>query len=152
AAKSDEEKKAAHAFYPLVEVIGRRFLALAKKYPRSSTACDALVWILGRTRQEYDEMPARAGIVEEAVGILVRDHVDDVRVGRAGLNLPRYPSPRRDKFLQTVFEKTTNQENRGCACLYLARYLVNKAHAAEIVRRTLPGNRGDTMPLTSNAY
>ncbi len=151
-AKTDAQKKEALSSYPTVEVIGPRFVALAQKYPHTSAACDALVWIVGRSRQEFDVFPTRVKIMTEAMEILARDHIDDVRVGRVCFNLTRYASPLRDKFLRTVYDKTTNRDVRGYACLYLARYLVAKARAVESARRTEAGSRGNTLRFLSDAY
>jgi peroxiredoxin len=151
-AKTEAEKKQARSLFPTVEVIGPRFMALAKKYPRSSASCDALVWIVGRSRQEFDVFPTRVDIMKEAMEILARDFVDDVRVGRVCINLTRYASPLRDRFLRTLYEKTHNRDVRGCACLYLARYLVSKAKTAETARDTRRGDRGNTLPLIPDSY
>jgi peroxiredoxin len=152
AAKTEAEKKEARSSYPTVEVIGPRFMALAKKYPRTSVACESLVWIVGRSRQEFDVFPARVEIMRESMEILARDFVDDLRVGQVCINLTRYPSSLRDRFLRTLYEKTNSRDVRGCACLYLARYLVSKAKAAETARNTRLGERRDTMQLTPDSY
>jgi peroxiredoxin len=151
-AKTEAQMKEARSLYPKVEVFGPRFMALAKQYPHSAVACDALVWILSQSRHAFDVFPTRVNIMSEAMEMLARDHVDDVRVGRVCFNLSGYASPLRDQFLRAVYDKTTNREVRGYVCLYLARYLVSKSHAVETAMATAPGQRGNALRLWSDAY
>jgi peroxiredoxin len=150
-AKTDVQKKQAGTLFPRVEVFGPRFLALATEHPRSSVSCDALVWIVSRSRLSYDSAPSRVALMSEAMDRLVRDHVDDVRVGWVCRDLARYASPLRDTFLRSVYEKTANREVRGCACLSLAQYLMNKASLVEIAR-SAEGKRPESMIFITDAY
>ena len=135
-AKTDEERRKVMASYPTVERIGPRFLELAKKYPHTSAACDALVWIVGQSRIGSDTFPpSRIALTSEAMERLTQDHIDDIRVGQLCRNICQYASPLRDKFLRTVYEKATKREVRGRACLSLAQYLVKKAETVASVRR-----------------
>ena len=152
AAKTEAQKKDARSQYPTVDVFGPRFMALAKKHPSTSTACDALVWIVGRSSQSVDVFPTRVDLMTDAMDRLVQDHVDDVRVGRVCRELTRYASPLRDQFLRNVYEKTANRDVRGFACYYLSRYLVTKSRSVEAARSTGPGERGNPLQYRSDAY
>jgi peroxiredoxin len=153
AAKTDEERKKVLASYPTVDRFGPRFLALAKKYPHTSAACDALVWIVGQSRVGFDTFPpSRIELTSEAMDQLARDHVDDKRVGQLCLSVYQYASPLRDKFLRTVYEKATNRDVRGRACLSLAEYLVRKADLVEQAKAIKPADRKPSFDLARDAY
>ena len=147
AAKTNDERQKAVAAYPTVDSFGPRFLELAKKYPRTSAACDALVWIVGRGRVGSDYFPSsRNELTREAMDRLAKDHVDDKRVGVLCRSLVVYPSPPRDTFLRMVYEKAANREVRGYACLSLAEYLAAKSKAVARITSGGPADRAKSIP------
>ena len=152
AAKTEAQQKTVCSLYPTVDVFGPRFMALAKKHPKTSTACDALVWIVACSRQSIDVYPTRVVLMTEAMERLVQDHVDDVRVGRVCRDLTRYASPLRDQFLRSVHEKAANRDVRGFACYYLSRYLVTKSRSVAAARNFGPGERGNALQYRSDTY
>jgi peroxiredoxin len=153
AAKTKEERQKAIASYPTVDRIGPRFLELARKYPRSSAACDALVWIVGQGRVTSDYFPSpRIELMGEAMERLAKDHVDDRRVGVLCRSLVVYASPLRDTFLRSVYEKATNREVRGYACLSLAEYLAAKSKSVARGRSGGQADRAKSVPPGQAAY
>ncbi len=153
AAKTNEERQKAVASYPTVDRIGPRFLELARKYPRTSAACDALVWIVGQGRVTSDYFPSpRIELMGEAMERLAKDHLDDRRVGVLCRTLAVYASPLRDKFLRTVYEKATNREVRGYACLSLAEYLAAKSKAVARARSSGQANQAKIVDPAFTAY
>lgn len=153
AAKSKEERQRAVATYPTIDRIGPRFLELARKYPRTSAACDALVWIVGQGRVGPDYFPSsRSELAGEAMDRLVQDHVEERRVGVLCRSLVVYPSPLRDTFLRKVYEKATNREVRGYACLSLAEYLAAKSKAVAGARSRGQANRPENVDPAFTAY
>ena len=152
-AKSEDDRKKVLASYPTVDRIGPRFLALAKKYPHTSAACDALVWIVGQSRVAQDTFPpSRTELMSEAMEQLARDHIDDNRVGVLCRTICQYASPLRDKFLRIVYEKATNREVRGRACLSLAEYLVLKSETVERARSADSSKRKPSFDIAHDAY
>ncbi len=152
-AKTDDDRKKVLASYPTVDRIGPRFLALAKKYPRTSAACDALVWTVGQSRVTSDTFPpSRTELMSEAMEQLARDHIDDSRVGVLCRSICQYASPLRDKFLRTVYEKATSREVRGRACLSLAEYLVVKSETVERARSADSSKRKPSFDIALDAY
>ena len=129
AAKTDEDrrKKAIEAVREFDELVPP-FLDLAKKYPNDPVAVDVLVFVARQSKRGIDLSSPRLKAMREAMDILVRDHVDNPKIGWLCLiRLSRHPSPLTDRFMRAVFENSSNRQVRGCACAALAKYLGEKA-------------------------
>jgi RNA polymerase sigma factor (sigma-70 family) len=136
-AKTDAEREAAYEGHHIPEVdFNPRFLALAERYPNDPVAMQALFWIVEQTMRYWDGYNRTRG---DAIGltmeILARDHLADARLGVLCLKLTYYPSPRRDEFLRTVAERSSDHVVRGRATLALAEYLKMKGEFVESLKK-----------------
>lgn len=113
-------------------VFQERFMALARKYPASSTTIDAIVWVF---RNPWWGLQAEKN-VGEAFAILGRDHLDDPLLGRACLGLAHPLGTAKkagglndaaEKLLRLALEKSPHRRVRGQACYSLACYLDSHA-------------------------
>ncbi len=116
--------------------LGTRFVALAERYPGDPAAVDALLWVVEKTTSGYDawETPF-SKMVGRAMEILARDHAGDPRLGPLCLELTGYGSPRRDKFLRAIAERSPDRVVKGRATLAFAEYLWMKAISVEMIQR-----------------
>jgi RNA polymerase sigma factor (sigma-70 family) len=135
-AKTQDEAIAAYQGHHIPEEDFKpRFLKLAERYPNDPVAVDALIWILEQTMR-----CGEGGIVSltepigRAMEILARGHLGEARLGPLCLKLVNYPSPRRDRFLRTVAEQSTDRVARGRAILALAQYLKMKGELVETLK------------------
>src|SRR5262245_54425470 len=100
-AKSDEERGKLFEKYPVKEFIGR-FLEFAEKYPKDSTAIDALTWVVQRAQATE---PSTAKAWETAVDTLIRDHIESEKIGGAMQSMVYSYSAKGEKFLRTAIER-----------------------------------------------
>jgi len=77
--------------------------------------------------------------------ILARDYLADARLGALCLKLTYYPSPRRDEFVRTVAERSSDRVVRGRATLALAQYLKMKGEFVETLKK--PSNETEEKTL-----
>jgi hypothetical protein len=114
-AKTDAEREAAYKGHHIPEEdFNPRFLALAERYPNDPVALDALIWIVEQTLRYWDGYNrTRGDAIGRTMEILARDHLADARLGVLCLKLTYYPSPRRDEFLRSVAERSSDRGVRG---------------------------------------
>ncbi len=126
--KTHEELQAIYKDRTLPEIaFNPRFLALAERYPNDPVAVDALVLVLEKTMRYWDGYHRAPGdAIARTMEILARDHLGDARLGSLMSKLVYYPSPRRDEFLRTIAERSTERVVHGQAILALAQYLKMK--------------------------
>jgi hypothetical protein len=136
-AKTQAEREAAYKGHHIPEEdFNPRFLALAQRYPKDPVAFDALVWIVEKTMRYWDGYNrAKGDVIDRTMEILARDHLADARLGALCLKLIYYPSPRRDEFVRSVAERSTNRVARGQATLALAQYLKMKGEFVESLKK-----------------
>ena len=135
--KTHEELQAIYKDRTLPEIaFNPRFLALAERYPNDPVAADALVLVLEKTMRYWDGYHRAPGdALGRTMEILGRDHLGDARLGSLMLKMVHYPSPRRDEFLRTVAERSTERVVHGQAILALAQYLKMKGEFVESLKK-----------------
>jgi thiol-disulfide isomerase/thioredoxin len=122
-AKIAREKAPRHDRYAL------RFLDLARKYPRSAAAVDALVWVV-----LHPTPPAPKGDDPRtrALEVLRARHADSDRLGPLCTQLVFDLGPASEALLRAVLRKTATAAVEARACTSLAQNL--KFRAREIAR------------------
>lgn len=106
------------------------FLRLAELHPKEPAAIDALKQVvieMGNSVGENDVLLAPQ--YARALELLVRDHLDDDRLGEFCKSVGHRLSAPSEAFLRAA-EKSRNREVRGQACLGLARCLAARAEVA----------------------
>ena len=122
AAETDEQRqKLYEQRYPNPQPYAHRFLKIAEESPKDPAAVDALVWICTNTIGG----PAH----DKALGILLRDHVEDKKVGQICPRLVHSQSPAAEPFLRAVLAKNPDRATQGQACLTLAQRLKPRPEA-----------------------
>jgi thiol-disulfide isomerase/thioredoxin len=128
-ARTEVERK---AIYQLPganpRVFAVRFLALAEKYPGSTTAEDALIWVCTHSFLTRE--------CEDAKRRLVRDHARSAKLGPAlafqGGKTDLFEGT--ETFLRAVMAQSPHREIRGLASYWLARHLQYKARCVRAAR------------------
>lgn len=141
-AATEEQIREIRARFPGPEDYYGRLLALAEAHPEDDAAVDALVWIVATSTNGYDDFKERGVRIKRAMEILVRDHLDDPRVGQLCLRLVAGAAPLRDGFLQTIHARSTDRRIKGRACLALGEFLLAKS---ETVSRLKGASGGEVM-------
>ncbi len=105
------------------------FLDLARKYPGTPAAEDALLWIGSHVFQTPDS--------EEARTRLVKDHATSPRLGPTLGFQGHYDggSPGSDGFFREILAQNPHREIQGLATYWLARVLKNKADWSREARK-----------------
>jgi peroxiredoxin len=142
--KANNEAKTAEEEARVLDHPGRQtpsfmppFLDLAKKYPGTTAAEDALLWVATHTMHSWD--------CDEAKTLLTRDFARSAKIGPAlGLQgrFADYSGPS-EAFFREILAKNPDRDIRGQAAYWLARHLLNKAHGAKLARK-------DPMFATAN--
>ena len=122
-AKTDEERQKAMEKYPQPQTYFDKFLKLAEDEPKSKVAFDALMWI--GTKQGSSD------VTKKALDLLIRDHIDNERLGDIAAALQYQISPDSERFLREVLEKSAARTTKALACLTLARYLSSVARLVD---------------------
>ena len=128
--KTSEEREKHFEQYPVYTFSGR-FLELAKKYPNDPAAADALVWVANRARPTDQKC---AEVWGEAVDCLMRDHIEDPKMGQVAQVMVYSYSRKGEKFLRESIAKNHAAEVKGVASLALAQYLKGQTRMAEGLR------------------
>ncbi len=146
-ARTDEDWKA------LENHPGRRprsfapgFVALADRYPRTTAAEDALIWVCSHT--------FGTRYCEEAKRRLVRDHVRSAKLGPA-LGFQGHYSDYfegTEAFFRSVLAESPYCEIRGQACYWLARHLLHRAEGVRAARKTPDFGIVQGADLYKNVY
>jgi serine/threonine-protein kinase len=119
-------KKKAQARKPRIEEYVERALDLADKYRDSSTAVEALAWILDKSG-DSEGPPVPAELVEKALERLQRDHLHKPELAQVCQRLAKNPVPEGDALLRAIQEKHDQQTVRGLAAYALALSLAKQA-------------------------
>ena len=96
-------------------------MALADRYPGSSAAEDALIWITSQTFQTT--------LCEEAKRRLAHDFIRSAKLGPA-LGFQGHYSDYfegSERFFRRIMAESPHHEIQGLACYWLGRYLMHKA-------------------------
>jgi thiol-disulfide isomerase/thioredoxin len=113
-----EQKKAVERFYKSVGDLGRRAVALAKRYPDSPDAAEALVWAHSATTEDDPEL---AGLIYD---ILAERYLDSDAI----LPLCRHAwtdavkGTHTEAFLRAAVERSKNVKVRSLCCYSLGRH------------------------------
>ncbi len=104
------------------------FMSLAEKYPGTSAAEDALIWVCSHTSGTRES--------EEATRLLTRDHVKGPKLGPALGYQGHYAYyfEGTERFFRAVLAESTHRELQGLACYWLARHLLRQADGVRWVR------------------
>ena len=119
AAETSAAKRQAEARRPKAEDFARRFLELAKTNLSDTTAFDALFWIT-----IYSPRGPQA---DEAMELLARNQLEEIRLGSVLQNLGSSPSSAAEKLLRAALKSSPHREVRALACYNLATVLMMKA-------------------------
>ena len=105
------------------------FLALAQKYPGTSAAEDALIWICAHTFSTRE--------CEEAKRRLIRDHLASAKLGPALGFQGHYTDAFEgtEAFFRRVFADSPHRDLRGLACYWLARQLLHRAAVVRLLEK-----------------
>jgi len=105
------------------------FLDLARKYPGTTAAEEALLWVATHAMQSQE--------CEEAKRLLTRDFAWSARVGPALGFQGNYAdwSATSEAFFREVVAKNPDRDLRGLATYWLARHFLNKAAGAKAARK-----------------
>lgn len=119
AGKSPEENdKAAKEHASKINKLADNFLELAEKNPKSPVAFDAVVWILSNITFGEQSAPRT-----KAVAILLRDHLQNEKLGQLCKKLAYSYYPEGFDLLRAIAEQNPNQEVRAQAMLALGQRL-----------------------------
>jgi thiol-disulfide isomerase/thioredoxin len=149
-AKTEAERKQIEKRRPSDLQFGKKVLTLAKEVPGDATALDAYVWMI----DNLDAEDATA-LVDEAIGLLEKQHLNSPRLKLALAPLAKCDSARAEKLLEKIGEKSDSREMRGVASFRLAlgRYgraaEKNDSQALEQIARQLERiqkDYGDVQP------
>jgi hypothetical protein len=119
-AKSDKDR--AKLKYPEPQAYARRFLDLARKYPKDPVAVDALVWVASNVRRGKE--------FEEAVAVLSRQHLGSEKLEEVCRNLVYSDSPNAEATLRTIWQKSPHRAVQGRACYSLGLLLKDRRESA----------------------
>ena len=116
ATSADDKKKVVDTLQPRNDYYTPKFMALATRHPKSPVAVDALVWVI--THPVAVESP-RAGLRDEALDLLLANHLADRRTGMLCTRLVHGIDEASEKFLRQVYAKgpTLGIQARACASL-----------------------------------
>jgi peroxiredoxin len=127
-AKTTQEKQqVVRDRHPPVGEFAARFLDLARKYPDTQAAVDALFWI---STHPVAPTGPDAGLRTEALRALARDHVKSDKVGLLCTLLVFSVDPATEEFLRGVHERARRKAVQARASASLA---VNLKHRARLI-------------------
>ena len=134
AAETNDAKRQVEARRPKADEFARRFLELSKANPSDSTAFDALFWIT-----VYSPRSPQA---DEAIELLAKHQLEEIRLGSVLQNLGSSRSPAADKLLRAALESSPHREIRAQACYNLATAVMKAGAAA--------GAKASQKPIEKN--
>jgi hypothetical protein len=113
----EERMKVFDEVYPKPEKLVPRFLELAEKYPKDTTAFDALTWVVVNCVRTPARIPARA----KAVAILSRDYVRSEKLGPMCQSLANGYDDETAILLTAILDKNPAKDVQAEACLALVQ-------------------------------
>jgi hypothetical protein len=126
----EEQRKVFEEQYPKRDKLAPKFVELAEKHPKDPVAIDALIWVLGDTSGAEGGQVSRARALE----LLVRDHIQNEKIGRACSSLGFSVDHQTETFLRAVMAKSPHKDVQAEACLALAQTLNQRADIAQVIR------------------
>jgi thiol-disulfide isomerase/thioredoxin len=124
-----EQQKAFKDLYPTPEAYAPRFMQVAVDHPGGPAAANALVWVV----LHPVEPPGRGSELRaKALRQLVRDHVQDEKLGRLATQLVFSLDDASEEFLRAVLDKAKAKGTQARACAALAQ---NLKHRGRLVPR-----------------
>jgi thiol-disulfide isomerase/thioredoxin len=141
----EEKQKAIRDKHPDTARYAARFLALARKAPRSPAAVDALVWIVSHPTGQAPR-PGKDDPRSQALRLLRTEHVRSDRLGTVCTQLAYALDPDSEAFLRAVLDRNPDEGVRARACASLAQ---NLRYRSRMVRRlkTDPESRKESEAL-----
>ncbi len=105
------------------------FMALAKRYPGTGAAEDALIWVTSHV--------AFGPETEEAKRLLIRDHIRSTKLAPVFAFQERYTigSATTERLLRDALARNPHRDVQGVACYWLARYLKERAQWSREAKR-----------------
>ena len=120
-----EQKKAVEHFYKTVGDLGRRAVALAKRYPDSTDAVEALVWARFAATEDDPEL---AGLIDDMLAERYLDSDAILPVCRVAWS-GAVKFTHTEGFLRAAVERSKNVKVRSLCCYSLARHQQELASA-----------------------
>lgn len=123
AAKTPEQQqKAYEEIYPKPEKYVPRFVDLAEKNAKDPVAFDALLWVMNNRFGPSGGKDVKTS-QSKASAQLLRDHVENPRLGQVCQGMSYSFDPQSQQFLRKVLEKSPHSDVQAEACLALAQSL-----------------------------
>lgn len=123
AAKTDADRQETFKKAPKPQEFAGRFLDLAKNNSQDAVAVDALLWVA--------QNAATGPQGNEAVGILVEEHIENAKIATLFQRQAPSLSPGMEKLARAVLEKNPDKTVQRQACLALAVHMKNRRQADE---------------------
>ncbi len=117
-AKTDEERQKLAENYPDPKKYEKEIFELAEKNPKEPFAAEALIWVVNN----------RGTNSSQALEMLVKDHLENKKIGSIAQGLVYSQAPNADKILLAILEKNPDHAVQGQACLALGRRMKQKAN------------------------
>jgi peroxiredoxin/tRNA A-37 threonylcarbamoyl transferase component Bud32 len=133
--QSIADKRKAETRKPKFEEFAERAIRFAKLNRDSSSAVDALVWILETSAPEDGQQISESVLAlrDRALKLLEQDHFQKPELAGVCQRLSESPAPDCQKFLRDAVEKHAHPDVRGLAGYALALSLARQAEAAQEV-------------------
>jgi hypothetical protein len=109
---------------------GPKFLELAEKNPKDTTAVDALVWVAQNVQAR-----GKDNVQAKALEALARDHAASDKVGPACEGAGRSLDKAAGDFLHAALDKNPSREVQGEACMALAQYVKTRNQILEVLKQ-----------------
>jgi thiol-disulfide isomerase/thioredoxin/tetratricopeptide (TPR) repeat protein len=131
-AETIAERRKAWRLRPDLDHFANKFFTLARDFPDTPVAVDALVWIL-ETTDRFVAAPqnTRSKWRRIALQALLEDCLQNPAMGRACERLARSPSPDYEDLFRKVAQEHHREDVRGLALYALALSLQRRAEAAQ---------------------
>jgi hypothetical protein len=100
-----------------------KFVAFAEKYPKEDAALDALIWVM----TDNVGPPTITDAHAKAIQILIRDHIQNEKLGRVCQSFGQRFDKQSESFLRVVLEKNKNGAIQAEAGLALAQMVAQRA-------------------------
>ncbi len=115
-AKPEDRQKLIAEKMPKPAAAAEQLMGLAAKHPKDPAAVTALLWIVSRARGTEQS--------QQALTTLLRDHVEDERLGDIVMNLSyNTPGPDVEQNLRQIISQSPHDSVKGIASYGLGQYL-----------------------------
>jgi len=131
----EEQQKAFQEKYPKKSALAPKFIELAEKNSKDPVALEALLWVVTDNFGPPDNSSASA----KAIALLIRDHIQSEKLGRACQSMTNGFDADGIKLLRAIVEKNPHKDVQAEASLALAQRLRQQAEFIEELKKT-PAN------------